>query len=286
MEKPLFLWLALPLFTLLSLLHYKEIPNVAFSSSIHHPASGIRHPASGIQHPASSIQYPVSSIQHPASGIQHPASSIQHPASPPDCKECHKDMMTNAVPHDPVNEDCLNCHIVDIAGHPGIKSGNMLLKEKAPDLCFNCHKEMKEELSLLPVKHTAMAGGCPSCHKSHGSDYNYMLISSYPKEFYVPAKRDTFAFCFECHDSDLLELKKTSTATNFRTGERNLHFVHMNGEKARNCSSCHDVHASNNKYIIVDKVTFGKWEFKMNFTPTDSGGSCYPGCHKPELYYR
>ena len=103
---------------------------------------------------------------------------------------------------------------------------------------------------------------------------------------YAEGIKDNYAFCWECHDSDLLELAKTTTATNFRDGERNLHYVHLIGKKGRSCSICHDVHATKREHLIVDKVPFGDWEFPVNYVPDENGGSCFPGCHQQYKYTR
>ncbi|MEI6435436.1 MAG: cytochrome c3 family protein [Bacteroidota bacterium] len=213
------------------------------------------------------------------------------------CYACHdklkKEIDTLRVVHLAVSDgkQCMNCH------SPHSSDENKLLVATKKEICLNCHdKELsilgrkytniKQLLSKSKVIHSAIEGGCSVCHKAHGSEYNYLLISAYPKGIYAPAKKDTFAFCFECHDSDLLELSKTTTATGFRQGKQNLHFVHLTGEKGRSCSVCHNAHASNNKFLIVDKVAYGKWEFRVNFAPTDSGGSCLPGCHGLTKYNR
>jgi hypothetical protein len=103
---------------------------------------------------------------------------------------------------------------------------------------------------------------------------------------YAPSVRDTFALCWECHDSDLLELEKTDASTNFRDGEKNLHFVHMNGRKSRSCVICHNVHASAREHLIEDEVKFGEWNLPINYTPSADGGSCFPGCHASKKYSR
>jgi hypothetical protein len=81
--------------------------------------------------------------------------------------------------------------------------------------------------------------------------------------------------------------QKTSGLTNFRNGERNLHFVHVNkSDRGRNCRACHDAHASPNALHVRSSVPYGSWQMPINFQQTQSGGSCAPGCHKPFEYDR
>ena len=213
------------------------------------------------------------------------------------CYKCHDgvkvDIDTSRVVHQAVNtkRQCMNCH------SPHSSDEKKLLVRSKKELCLQCHdKEVAGDgrkttnivqlLRTAKVVHPAINGGCTSCHMPHASAENYLLISAYPASRYAPGKRDNYAICWECHDSDLLDLEKTTTATSFRNGERNLHNVHLVGKKGRTCSVCHDVHASMQEHLIVDKVQYGEWEFPMNYLPSANGGSCAPGCHQQFKYTR
>ena len=75
--------------------------------------------------------------------------------------------------------------------------------------------------------------------------------------------------------------------TGFRNGEENLHFKHVNKiDKGRTCRACHDFHASPNPKHIKTQTKFGNWEFKLNYQKTETGGSCWPGCHVQRKYDR
>ncbi|MCK4993003.1 MAG: hypothetical protein KAS29_21040, partial [Bacteroidales bacterium] len=78
----------------------------------------------------------------------------------------------------------------------------------------------------------------------------------------------------------------TTTATNFRNGDQNMHFLHINGTKGRNCNLCHDMHGSPNEHLIADKVMFGNWEMPVGFKALENGGSCLTGCHAEKQYVR
>ena len=214
------------------------------------------------------------------------------------CFNCHdgfkesseKSKSSHSIVFDKTN--CANCH------SPHASSYSSLLKHDGKDLCLSCHNktiktntEVIENIAVILNKaksvHAAIEmDGCASCHKSHSSEYRDLLIGEYPSSKYVKAEVENFALCFECHDSELLEKEFTTSATNFRTAERNMHYLHVKGKKGRNCSLCHDVHASKNERLIHEKRLFGNWEMSMNFKLTKTGGSCFPGCHAEKSYER
>ena len=87
-------------------------------------------------------------------------------------------------------------------------------------------------------------------------------------------------------NTDLLNLEKTTNMTEFRNGDQNLHYLHINKEKGRSCTNCHDVHAANNTKLIGTTVKFGRWDMPLNFVGTETGGTCATGCHKEQKYDR
>lgn len=239
----------------------------------------------------------------------HQIDTAQHPDTsttglfltekvPELCFICHdalkNELDTTRLIHQAVKDkkQCMNCH----SPHASIESKLIINREK--EVCLSCHNKVintsngkisniKEQFTKGRVIHPVIeSDGCVVCHKPHSSSYNYLLTSIYPIGEYVPAKKENFEFCWQCHDSDLLEVLKTTTSTNFRDGDKNLHFVHSNGEKARNCNICHNVHATVKDHLIADKVPFGNWELPINYSATENGGSCFPGCHAKQDYAR
>ncbi|MFA5970868.1 MAG: cytochrome c3 family protein [Lentimicrobiaceae bacterium] len=253
-------------------------------------------------------------------------SEIVHGPALGSCENCHQVNMkehtengarglnlTKSVP-----ELCYSCHVdekKDFAAMPDIHQAiegensctachsphssdvKKLLLTQPKKLCLSCHNKdfkangektvnIKMLLANSKVIHPPAEKGCLACHQPHGSTNNYLLISAFPKGNYAPAARDTFALCWECHDSDLLELANTDASTNFREGDKNLHYIHMTGKKSRSCIMCHNMHASANMYLIEDKVQFGEWGLPINFFPNENGGSCFPGCHNEKAYTR
>jgi predicted CXXCH cytochrome family protein len=139
----------------------------------------------------------------------------------------------------------------------------------------------------MTVLHGPIADGkCTPCHEPHGGPNAKLLVREFPVTPYVPYTDQEYALCFGCHKRDLVQYADTSFATGFRDGERNLHFVHVNQPKGRNCVLCHDVHGGTSPKLIAASVPFGKWSLPIKFVKTDTGGSCAPGCHKPQVYDR
>lgn len=198
------------------------------------------------------------------------------------CLGCHEDRFTrNGFGHAPVmSGDCFACHDPHQSPYP------KLLKKPGSDLCFSCHD--KAIASGKDVHEPVRKGECVACHMPHGSEYPRMLRKSFPESFYLPYAPEHFALCFECHNRELAQDARTDTLTNFRNGDRNLHYVHVNKpDKGRSCKVCHDIHASGMDKLIKPKIPgFGKWDIPISFTRTDNGGTCVVGCHKPKTYDR
>ena len=215
-------------------------------------------------------------------------------------EKCHQPIATAVadakVKHSAVTEDtaCVNCH----SAH-GSDLASLMIAKPA-DICMNCHAQpvktddgrtvaavtdiTREGL----VKHGPVAdGSCGGCHNVHGSDHDQLLTKSYPAEFYTSFQVEKFDLCFECHDKQLVLLEQTKGLTGFRNGELNLHYVHVNKDrKGRTCRACHSTHASKFDVHIRESVPFGSWELPINYSQTESGGSCEPGCHEPFKYDR
>jgi predicted CXXCH cytochrome family protein len=214
------------------------------------------------------------------------------------CYGCHDDARTSADeskhPHKVMKgkASCINCH------SPHSSSEKKLLLKNTKELCLGCHNKsvtgdnrpavnMKDLLETSKYIHPAVdRGGCSPCHTAHGSDNPYILNNAFPAGIYTQAVTDTFALCWDCHDMEMIQTELSTTVTGFRNGERNLHYVHIRGDKARSCATCHDVHAANNKHLVRDKMQFGNWPMPMNFIIEDDGGSCAPGCHGVKEYKR
>ena len=216
------------------------------------------------------------------------------------CTEaCHEDVR-NAVfaaehKHAAVTDGaaCVNCHTAHGSDL------DALMKDTPVRICLSCHdKPIETEGRTIPavgdilalelVKHGPVRdGSCGGCHNVHGSDETRLLTKPYAEKFYTRFELKEYDLCFECHDKQLVLLENTEGLTRFRNGVVNLHYMHVNKVKrGRTCRACHSTHASRHPVIVRDSVPYGQWELPINYEPTDTGGSCTPGCHQKFDYDR
>lgn len=221
-------------------------------------------------------------ICHESTGEAHPEDGKKGftlvDRAPDLCYYCHEEAERPSFGHQPVlSGECLSCHDVHGSSNPA------LLKQPDPDMCLSCHPIIQGQVML----HSAIDnGGCMICHQPHGAKNRALLSESYPEDEYMNATTENFGLCFLCHEADLMNAERTEWATNFRNMDRNLHQLHINGVKGRNCKLCHNLHVSKQKYLIEESILFGSWEMQMNFSYDENGGSCLPGCHGKKTYVR
>lgn len=207
------------------------------------------------------------------------------------CKDCHakispqvfKDIKEAKVKHPPVAEgQCAKCH------RPHSSNYEPLLADTMEKLCFKCHVDLGDEVSESEFKHGPVkTGDCSACHnKIHGSQYARLLGREFPMNFYTSYSPTKYDLCFGCHNKDIARRQKTKELTNFRDGEYNLHFLHVNREKGRTCTACHGPHASSQAKHVREEVPFGGWAYPIEYTKTKNGGTCVVGCHSPKTYDR
>ncbi len=237
---------------------------------------------------------------HNPHATDNPSLLLDEPAAL--CMKCHEDIH-QTVDHAKTSHgallterSCLNCHSPHASDHP------RLLNNEVESLCFECHNQEivlddgKRIANIQAIIETGTSlhgpvasGNCTACHEIHGGDNSRLLVRAYSGKLYAPFSKDQYALCFGCHDPALATEAQTTTATRFRNGQTNLHFVHVNRDhKGRSCSVCHDAHAAKRDRHIYETVPFGPggWELPIRFERVGDGGSCASGCHKSLPYSR
>lgn len=210
------------------------------------------------------------------------------------CLNCHRNQEKNPdeipqisiarIPHKPVVEgQCTGCHT------PHASNFKKLIKDGPQEtkLCFSCHKDKASLIKNARFKHGPIREGlCTPCHAAHGSDSPNLLRYFFVKTFYNPFNPELYALCFKCHKETLVLDERTTTLTNFRNGDRNLHYLHVNREKGRTCIACHEVHAGDQEMQIRRSTPFGEWSIPIQFVKTATGGKCLVSCHVFKEYDR
>ena len=208
------------------------------------------------------------------------------------CVDCHKketekvmgQIARATVVHKPVAEGkCAGCHA------PHASNYNKLLKGGPKDvaLCYSCHTKMEQQTKSALYKHGPVQQEmCSTCHEPHAGYVAKNLRYNFDKKFYNPFDLEVYSLCFKCHKETVVLDKRTTYLTNFRNGDRNLHFLHVNRQKGRTCLACHEVHMGSQRRHIRKLTPFGTWEIPINFTLTPTGGKCSANCHIPKEYDR
>jgi len=215
------------------------------------------------------------------------------------CDECHDEVVAIAehskFPHGATTteDQCTNCHSPHAADH------EYNLKLSLRETCLSCHdRRIPSERGMLADIKAVLDGGefwhepvreegCTHCHQPHGADHPRLLEEEFPASFYSSFSLDAYAFCFSCHEATLATAKSTRSLTEFRDGDRNLHFLHVNkARRGRTCRACHDFHASPFPSLLRETTRFGAWMMPIGYQPSETGGSCAPGCHEKQAYDR
>lgn len=171
-------------------------------------------------------------------------------------------------------------------------------------LCSKCHSEeipSPADLKKQPPKviskseelilHRPFAEGkCTECHDPHESDNYRHLKLPYPVGVYAGYSNESYSLCFntKCHkglENTFVE-PRTLDLTQFRNGNVNLHYRHVNKKKGRACIICHHNHGTANPALLKDNFQFGNRLLTIGFEKTETGGKCATTCHRTAEYDR
>jgi predicted CXXCH cytochrome family protein len=214
------------------------------------------------------------------------------------CVTCHEEIeqliVNSKIVHGAINQDrqCENCHYGHSSSLPN------LLKKSPLDTCLTCHdreislengrkiENMAELLKKNPNHHGPIRqADCSACHNPHASAHFNLLKETYPESFNAPFDPNNYKLCFKCHRSELVSSEGGGGLTQFRDGEINLHYIHVKSS-GLTCRACHAVHASKRHAHISESVSYGQWQYALNFELKKNGGSCGQACHKAREYDR
>lgn len=139
------------------------------------------------------------------------------------CLSCHEDSRHLAFwdngKHKSAGVSCSDCHSL----HGGAEK---MLKSSQPDLCFDCHKEirmMANKQSHHPIKEGKVK--CTDCHDPHGTFGPKMVKADSVNEL-----------CFKCH------------------AEKRGPFRVEHQPVAENCLNCHNSHGSNHRAMLTTRA--------------------------------
>ena len=208
------------------------------------------------------------------------------------CFECHEAIAEkveeNEFQHEPVTEDCLECH------NPHISSdGDKLLKGGQPALCLECHKTGKASFKNAHKNYPVEEARCSACHDPHGSNKAGILYDN----VHEPVLKKK---CHECHEGVGSSTPFALQETGFELCE-GCHYeevadifnnkrIHWPIVDERGCLNCHAPHASPQDSLLKEPMldlcgnchadTVARQERSPTEHPPIAEGECTE-CHSP-----
>jgi len=183
----------------------------------------------------------------------HDMSSLPEDIVPPSpekspCYSCHKTLTTRKKVHAPSEKwVCNYCH-KDI----GMPNQRFETPFPIADTCFSCHEYRKRMWSNKKYVHgPTSTGQCNICHNPHSSDYIFFL------------RKPIFDLCTSCHSEKATGIH---VLAGFVFGKS--HPVKERPDPSRPgrelaCSSCHNPHASNYRFLFNHDYTGDKYLCQM-----------------------
>jgi DmsE family decaheme c-type cytochrome len=195
------------------------------------------------------------------------------------CLSCHKGshLAYAQSVHGRANLSCTGCHSIHAAS-----PATHLLKAREPQVCFQCHADVKPDFSL-PYRHKVEEGllTCSDCHDSHATQDQSRAGNVAQQDKICTNCHTTMAGpfvyehaivksegCTACHlphgspNPKLLSRANVNTICLFchmpsfnsvKPGD-DMALVKVHTEQSRSCISCHsDVHGSNVSPVFLGK---------------------------------
>ena len=162
------------------------------------------------------------------------------------CLSCHEKANQETYGgsmHARRNVACTSCHSVH---SPKSVTGQLKTKTDAAT-CFSCHKAERAK-SLRTSHHPVREGkmGCTSCHNPHDGTRPKMLKAESVSDL-----------CYQCHT------------------EKRGPFLFEHAPVREDCVSCHDVHGSNHKRMLVQKAPTLCWNCHLTGSGHFGSGDNY-----------
>lgn len=176
------------------------------------------------------------------------------PDNPEDstCFQCHKGLLAQGKGHAPaINWMCNVCHNGKNGEYDEAGGGKSRYSAPNPimDVCFNCHKNIKEIWFAKKSEHGPVRDGrCNRCHNPHSS----------PELFFM--RKPIWELCTTCHSE-----KATGAHVISSFVRDKAHPMKGKPDPARPgrelvCSGCHDPHGSEGIFLLRSK---GKTAFSV-----------------------
>jgi predicted CXXCH cytochrome family protein len=208
------------------------------------------------------------------------------------CFGCHEELGKrigeNEFGHEPVEEDCLECH------SPHASEDNpKLLVASQPALCIECHEVDKAKFKTVHHNYPVETGRCSACHDPHGSDTEAVLFDNVHDpvaegecdECHMEATSDSplslkdsgYEICEGCHYEDIIEM----------FNQPRVHWALLDKD---GCINCHSPHGSANDSLLKEPMisvcaschpdTVARQERAATPHPPVADGECTE-CHSP-----
>jgi DmsE family decaheme c-type cytochrome len=141
------------------------------------------------------------------------------------CLSCHGETKNHAFwdlsKHKSEGVSCSDCHSI----HSGREK---YLKQRQPDLCFGCHRDIKAQTNKQahhPIREGKVS--CSDCHDVHGEFSDKMIKADSVNEL-----------CYKCH------------------ADKRGPFLWEHAPVEENCLNCHTPHGSNHESLLVSKMPY------------------------------